>query len=98
MPLHNNEMESTIRCYVKVRKISGSTPRRGGPSLPRHVRQPEEDVPEVGAELLVVSAGSDRWLGKIAGLADRIRQKAAEIVVRQGPAASPEAVGGGQAG
>jgi len=52
IPLHNNLSERDIREYVKKRKISGLRQRQ---TLPRHVHQPEEDMPEIGCFLLGLS-------------------------------------------
>ena len=65
--------------------------------MPGHVCEFEEDVPEVGGELLGVSVRSGAGLGQIPRLADLIRQKAEEIASGKAQAASSEAVGGGAA-
>ena len=57
VPLHNNLSEGHLRDYVKKRKISGSTRRELGSPGQGHVREPEEDVPGVGSQLLGLSPG-----------------------------------------
>ena len=66
VPLHNNGSESIIRGYVKTRKISGSTRSdagQRGATLPRHIRECEEDLPETGSEFLGVSVRSGARAG-----------------------------------
>ena len=63
IPLHNNLSEGHLRDYVKKRKISGSTRSELGRAGPGHVRQPEEDVPAVGSQLLGLSPGSRAGCG-----------------------------------
>ena len=57
VPLHTNLSEGHLRDYVKKRKISGGTRSELGRAGAGHVREPEEDVPGVGSELLGLSPG-----------------------------------------
>jgi len=61
IPLHTNLSEGHLRDYVKKRKISGSTRSELGRA--GHVREPEEDVPGVGSELLGLSLGPSAGIG-----------------------------------
>jgi len=58
IPLHNNLSEGDIREWAKRRKINAGTRSEWGRTLPRHVCQPEEDLPEAGRVLLAVPSGS----------------------------------------
>ena len=93
VPLHNN-LRRPSRDYVKKRKISGGTRSESG-RRPGHVREPEEDVPEAGSELLGVPPGPGAGLGQIPRLAELIRQKGEEMAARKAAAAPTAEADGG---
>jgi hypothetical protein len=76
VPLHNNASESDIREYVKKRKISGGTRSTDG----RHCRDTfaslKKTCRKLGVNFWSYLQDRIRGLGKVARLADLIRQRA----------------------
>ena len=98
VPLHNNTTESIIRCYAKVRKISGSTRSFAGRRCRDTFASLKKTCRKLGLSFWAYLCDRVRRAGQVPRLAAIIRQKAAEVAAGQGPAAAPEAVGGGAAG
>ena len=97
VPLHNNGSESTIRGYVKTRKISGSTRSEAGRRCRDTFASLKKTSRKLGVSFWAYLCDRVRGLGQIPRLAEVIRQKAEEIASGKAEAASPEAVGGGAA-
>ncbi len=78
VPLHNNGTESIMRGYVKTRKISGSTRSAAGRRCRDTFASLKKTCRKLG--LSFWEYVQDRLLGrgKVARLADLIRQRAAE--------------------
>jgi hypothetical protein len=98
VPLHNNGMESAIRGYVKIRKISGGTRSEAGRRCRDTFASLKKTCRKLGISFWAYLCDRLRGLGQVPRLAQRIREKAQELAAVQGPAASPAAVGGGAAG
>jgi hypothetical protein len=76
VPLHNNAMESDIREFVKRRKISGGTRNHAGRRCRDTFASLKKTCRKLGLRFLDYLQDRVRGLGKIARLADLIRQKA----------------------
>ena len=98
VPLHNNGSESIIRCYVKTRKISGSTRSAAGRRCRDTFASLKKTCRKLGVSFWKYLSDRVRGLGKIPRLAEVIRQKAQEMAASKALAAPPEAVEGGAAG
>jgi hypothetical protein len=98
VPLHNNGMESDIRGYVKVRKISGGTRSDAGRRCRDTFASLRKTCRKLGVSFWAYLRDRIRGLGQVPRLADLIRKKAQEMAAGQGQAATPTAIGGGAAG
>jgi hypothetical protein len=98
VPLHNNGTESIIRCYVKIRKISGSTRSDKGRRCRDTFASLKKTCRKLGVSFWAYLCDRLRGLGQIPRLAEVIRHKAQETASSKAFAASPEAVGGVAAG
>jgi Transposase IS66 family len=98
VPLHNNGMESDIRCYVKVRKISGGTRSEAGRRCRDTFASSKKTCRKLGISFWRYLRDRIRGLGQVPRLADLIRKKAEELAAGKGQAATPTAIGGGAAG
>jgi hypothetical protein len=98
VPLHNNGMESDIRGYVKVRKISGGTRSDAGRRCRDTFATLRKTCRKLGVSFWAYLRDRVRGLGQVPRLADLIRAKAQEQAVGKGQAASPAAIGGNAAG
>ncbi len=98
VPLHNNGSESDIRGYVKTRKISGGTRGEAGRRCRDTFASLKKTCRKLGVSFWAYLRDRVRGLGEVARLAHLIREKAEGLMAGRGPAASPEAVGGGAAG
>jgi len=78
VPLHNNGMESDIRGYVKVRKISGGTRSAAGRRCRDTFASLKKTCRKLGVRFWDYLQDRVRGLGQIPRLADLIRQKARE--------------------
>jgi hypothetical protein len=78
LPLHNNAMESDIREFVKRRKISGGTRSDPGRRCRDTFASLKKTCRKLGVCFWEYLQDRVRGLGKIARLADLIRQKAEE--------------------
>jgi hypothetical protein len=76
VPLHNNASESDIREYVKKRKISGSTRSDSGRQCRDTFASLKKTCRKLGVRFWDFLQDRVRGLGKIARLADLIRQHA----------------------
>jgi hypothetical protein len=97
-PLHNNGMESDIRGYVKVRKISGGTRGEAGRRCRDTFASLKKTCRKLGVSFWAYLRDRVRGLGQVPRLADLIRSKARELAAGKGQAATPVAIGGGAAG
>jgi hypothetical protein len=86
VPLHNNGMESDIRGYVKVRKISGGTRSAAGRRCRDTFSSLKKTCRKLGVNFWAYLKDRIGGLGKIAWLPDLIRKRAAESAA--GPAAA----------
>jgi Transposase IS66 family len=77
VPLHNNASESDIREYVKKRKISGSTRSAAGRRCRDTFATLKKTCRKLGQNFWHYLQDRVRGLGKVARLADHIRQRAA---------------------
>jgi Transposase IS66 family len=98
VPLHNNGMESDIRGYVKVRKISGGTRSDAGRRCRDTFASLKKTCRKLGVSFWSYLRDRVRGLGQVPRLADLIRAKAQELAAGKGQAATPTAIGGGAAG
>jgi hypothetical protein len=98
VPLHNNGMESDIRGYVKVRKISGGTRSAAGRRCRDTFATLRKTCRKLGVSFWAYLRDRVRGLGQVPRLADLIRAKAKELAAGKGQAATPTAIGGGAAG
>jgi Transposase IS66 family len=98
VPLHNNGMESDIRGYVKVRKISGGTRGEAGRRCRDTFASLRKTCRKLGVSFWAYLRDRVRGLGQVPRLADLIRSKAQELAAGKGQAATPVASGGGAAG
>jgi hypothetical protein len=98
VPLHNNGMESDIRGYVKVRKISGSTRSDAGRRCRDTFASLKKTCRKLGVSFWEYLRDRVRGTDQIPRLADLIRRMAQELAAGKGPAATPTAIGGGAAG
>jgi hypothetical protein len=98
VPLHNNGMESDIRGYVKVRKISGGTRSDAGRRCRDTFASLAKTCRKLGVSFWAYLRDRVRGLGQVPRLADLIRKKAQELAVGKEQAAKPTAIGGGAAG
>jgi hypothetical protein len=98
IPLHNNGMESDIRGYVKVRKISGGTRGEAGRRCRDTFASLKKTCRKLGVRFWAYLRDRVRGLGQVPRLADLIRAKAQELAAGKGQAATPTAIGGGAAG
>jgi Transposase IS66 family len=98
VPLHNNGMESDIRGYVKVRKISGGTRSDAGRRCRDTFATLRKTCRKLGVSFWAYLRDRVRGLGQVPRLADLIRAKAQELAARKGQAATPTVIGGGAAG
>lgn len=76
VPLHNNGMESDIRGYVKVRKISGSTRSPAGRRCRDTFSSLKKTCRKLGVSFWAYLKDRIRGRGKIAWLPDLIRARA----------------------
>jgi hypothetical protein len=76
MPLHNNGMESDIRGYVKVRKISGGTRGEAGRRSRDTFASLNKTCRKLGVNFWAYLRDRLRGLGQVPRLADLIRAKA----------------------
>lgn len=97
MPLHNNGMESDIRGYVKVRKISGGTRSKAGRRCRDTFASLKKTCRKLGVSFWAYLRDRVRGLGQVPRLADLLREKAQEMAAGKGQAATPAAIGGGAA-
>jgi hypothetical protein len=97
VPLHNNGMESDIRGYVKVRKISGGTRGEAGRRCRDTFTSLKKTCRKLGVSFWAYLRDRVRGLGQVPRLADLIRKKAQELSAGKGQAAMPAAIGGGAA-
>jgi hypothetical protein len=98
VPLHNNGLESDIRGYVTVRKISGGTRSDAGRRCRDTFASLKKTCRKLGVSFWSYLRDRVRGLGQVPRLADLIRVKAQELAAGKGPAATPTAIGGGAAG
>jgi hypothetical protein len=77
VPLHNNASESDIREYVKKRKISGGTRSTAGRRCRDSFASLKKTCRKLGVNFWTYLQDRVRGLGKVACLADLIRQRAA---------------------
>jgi hypothetical protein len=98
VPLHNNGMESDIRGYVKVRKISGSTRGEAGRRCRDTFATLKKTCRKLGVSFWAYLRDRVRGRGQVPQLADLIRAKAKELAAANGQAATPVAIGGVAAG
>jgi transposase IS66 family protein len=77
VPLHNNASESDIREYVKKRKISGGTRSTAGRCCRDSFASLKKTCRKLGVNFWTYLQDRVRGLGKVARLADLIRQRAA---------------------
>jgi hypothetical protein len=78
VPLHNNASESDIREYVKKRKISGGTRSTAGRRCRDSFASLKKTCRKLGVNFWTYLQDRVRRLGKVARLADLIRQRAAK--------------------
>jgi Transposase IS66 family len=97
IPLHNNGMESDIRGYVKVRKISGGTRSKAGRRCRDTFASLKKTCRKLGVSFWAYLRDRVRGLGQVPRLADLLREKAQEMAAGKGQAATPVAIGGGAA-
>ena len=90
IPLHNNASESDIREYVKKRKISGSTRSEAGRRCRDTFASLKKTCRKLGVNFWSYLQDRIEGLGKVARLADLIRQRALEK--QAAPAASIGAI------
>jgi hypothetical protein len=76
VPLHNNGTESIIRGYVKTRKISGSTRSEDGRRCRDTFASLKKTCRKLGVSFWAYLGDRLRGLGKIARLAEQIRERA----------------------
>jgi len=98
VPLHNNGMESDIRGYVKVRKISGGTRSEAGRRCRDTFASLKKTCRKLGVSFWAYLRDRVRGSGQVPRLADLIRKKAQELAAGKAQAATPAAIGGGAAG
>jgi Transposase IS66 family len=98
MPLHNNGMESDIRGYVKVRKISGGTRSEAGRRCRDTFASLKKTCRKLAVSFWAYLRDRVRGLGQVPRLADLLRKKAQEMAAAKARAATPAAIGGGAAG
>ena len=77
VPLHNNASESDIREYVKKRKISGGTRSTAGRRCRDTFASLKKTCRKLGVNFWNYLRDRIGSLGKVARLADLIRQRAA---------------------
>lgn len=94
VPLHNNGTESIIRGYVKTRKISGGTRSEAGRRSRDTFASLKKTCRILGVSFWDYLCDRVGGLGKVARLAQLIREKAQELKAGREQAASPGAVGG----
>ena len=102
VPLHNNGTESDIRCYVKVRKVSGSTRSDEGRRCRDTFTSLKKTCAKLGVSFWEYLNDRVRRRGQVPRLGELIRHKAQQKqeqkqTAGQAQAASPEAVGCGAA-
>jgi hypothetical protein len=97
VPLHNNGMESDIRGYVKVRKISGGTRSDAGRRCRDTFASLKKTCRKLGISFWAYLRDRVRGLGQVPRLVEQIRAKAQELAAGKGQAATPTAIGGGAA-
>jgi hypothetical protein len=98
VPLHNNGMESDIRGYVKVRKISGGTRSDAGRRCRDTFASLKKTCRKLGVSFWAYLRDRVRGLGQVGRLADLIRAKAKELAAGKAQAATPAVIGGDAAG
>ena len=86
VPLHNNAMESDIREYVKRRKVSGGTRSDAGRRCRDTFASLKKTCRKLGVRFWEYLQDRVRGLGKIARLADLIRQKAQQRIAPESQA------------
>jgi len=86
VPLHNNGMESDIRGYVKVRKISGSTRSASGRRCRDTFASLKKTCRKLGVNFWAYLKERIRGVGKIAWLPEIIRARAAESAAKSAEA------------
>jgi hypothetical protein len=84
VPLHNNGMESDIRGYVKVRKISGGTRSAAGRQARDTFSSLKKTCRKLGVNFWAYLKDRIRELGKVPWIPDLIRQR-----TKQESAAAP---------
>jgi Transposase IS66 family len=94
LPLHNNLSENDLRDYVKKRKISGSTRSTLGRRCRDTFASLKKTCRKLGIGFWNYLQDRVRGLSQIPRLAERIRQKAEELVAGKAQAALPVVVGG----
>jgi hypothetical protein len=94
VPLHNNAMESDIRGYVKVRKISGGTRSAAGRRCRDTFATLTKTCRKLGVSFWAYLRDRVAGLGQVARLADLIRAKAQELAAGKAQAATPAIIGG----
>ena len=87
VPLHNNDMESDIREFVKRRKLSGGTRNEAGRRCRDTFASLKKTCRKLGVRFWDFLQDRVRGLGQVPRLAELIRQKA-----RQTPAPVGQAV------
>lgn len=78
VPLHNNGTESDIRCYVKTRKISGSTRSDEGRRCRDTFTSLKKTCRKLGVSFWAYLVDRVRRRGEIGRLSEMIRQKASK--------------------
>jgi hypothetical protein len=86
VPLHNNALESDIREYVKRRKVSGGTRNDAGRRCRDTFASLKKTCRKLGVRFWEYLQDRVRGLGKIARLADLIRQKAQQRIAPESQA------------
>ena len=76
VPLHNNGTESIVRGYVKTRKISGSTRSEAGRRCRDTFTSLKKTCRKLGVSFWASLGDRLRGLGRIARLAERLRERA----------------------
>jgi transposase IS66 family protein len=94
VPLHNNAMESDIRGYVKIRKISGGTRSDAGRRCRDTFATLKKTCRKLGVSFWAYLRDRVAGLGQVSRLANLIRAKAQELAAGKGQAATPAVIGG----
>jgi len=86
VPLHNNTSESHVRDYVKKRKISGSTRSEAGRRCRDTFASLKKTCRCLAVPFWTYLLDRVKGLGKVAQLADLVRQRARELTPKLVPA------------